>query len=109
MSKLKQKLESAMKQAPELDKLKDQVQMTVTGEGLRIELMESDSQHVLRKRQRAAHRSRQGDADHLAVPARQNAQPAARSRATPMRSPTFPRPAIRIGNFPRTAPMRPAN
>ena len=42
MSKLKQKLESAMKQAPELAKLKDQVQMTVTGEGLRIELMESE-------------------------------------------------------------------
>jgi chemotaxis protein MotB len=42
MTKLKEKLEMAMKQAPELDKLKDQVQMTVTGEGLRIELLESD-------------------------------------------------------------------
>jgi chemotaxis protein MotB len=43
MSRLKQKLESAMKKAPELEKLKDQVQMTVTGEGLRIELMESQA------------------------------------------------------------------
>ena len=42
MARLKQKLESAMKQAPELAKLKDQVQMTVTGEGLRIELLESE-------------------------------------------------------------------
>jgi len=42
MNKLKQKLEAAMKQAPELEKLKDQVKMTVTGEGLRIELLESD-------------------------------------------------------------------
>jgi len=42
MGKLKQKLEAAMKQAPELQKLQDQVQMTVTGEGLRIELMESE-------------------------------------------------------------------
>ncbi len=42
MSKLKDKLESAMKQSPELEKLKNQVQMTVTGEGLRIELLESD-------------------------------------------------------------------
>jgi chemotaxis protein MotB len=42
MSKLKQKLETAMKQAPELQKLKDQVQMTVTSEGLRIELLEND-------------------------------------------------------------------
>jgi chemotaxis protein MotB len=42
MSKLKDKLESAMKQSPELEKLKNQVQMTVTGEGLRIELLESE-------------------------------------------------------------------
>jgi len=42
MKQLRQKLEDAMKQAPDLDKLKDQVQMTVTGEGLRIELLESD-------------------------------------------------------------------
>jgi chemotaxis protein MotB len=42
MNQLKQKLEAAMKQAPELAKLKDQVQMTVTGEGLRIELLESE-------------------------------------------------------------------
>src|SRR5579863_3257308 len=42
MGKLKDKLESAMSQAPELAKLKDQVLMTVTGEGLRIELLETD-------------------------------------------------------------------
>jgi len=42
MGKLKEKLESAMMQSPDLDKLKNQVQMTVTGEGLRIELMESE-------------------------------------------------------------------
>jgi chemotaxis protein MotB len=42
MGKLKEKLEMAMKQSPDLDKLKNQVQMTVTGEGLRIELLESE-------------------------------------------------------------------
>jgi chemotaxis protein MotB len=42
MHQLRNKLEAAMKQAPELAKLKDQVQMTATGEGLRIELLESD-------------------------------------------------------------------
>ena len=42
MNQLKQKLEAAMRQAPELEKLKDQVDMTVTGEGLRIELLESE-------------------------------------------------------------------
>ena len=43
MNHLKGKLEEAMKQLPQLEKLKDQVQMTVTGEGLRIELMESET------------------------------------------------------------------
>jgi chemotaxis protein MotB len=43
MSKLKEKLEAAIRAAPEVAKLKDQVQMTVTGEGLRIELLESNT------------------------------------------------------------------
>jgi chemotaxis protein MotB len=42
MNKLKQKLEAVMRDQPELEKLKDQVKMTVTGEGLRIELLESE-------------------------------------------------------------------
>jgi chemotaxis protein MotB len=42
MSALKDKLEQAMKQSPQFEKLKDYVQMTVTGEGLRIELLESE-------------------------------------------------------------------
>jgi chemotaxis protein MotB len=41
MSKLKDKLQAAIRQTPAVSKLKDQVQMTVTGEGLRIELLES--------------------------------------------------------------------
>src|SRR5882724_5510750 len=39
---LKDKLEDAIKEIPEFKKLEDQVQITVTGEGLRIELMESE-------------------------------------------------------------------
>ena len=42
MSALKDKLEQAMKQSPQFEKLKDYVQMTVTGEGLRIELLETE-------------------------------------------------------------------
>ena len=38
---IKKRLESALRQSPELDKLKNQVDMTLTGEGLRIELLES--------------------------------------------------------------------
>jgi chemotaxis protein MotB len=41
LSKLKDKLQQAMKETPKFEKLKDNVQMTVTGEGLRIELLES--------------------------------------------------------------------
>ena len=41
MEKLKDKLEQAMKQLPKFKDLKDQVQITVTGEGLRVELLES--------------------------------------------------------------------
>src|SRR5579884_1035833 len=42
MNDLKKKLEEAMKRMPELEKLKNQVQMTITNEGLRIELLETE-------------------------------------------------------------------
>ncbi|MGA2183483.1 MAG: flagellar motor protein MotB [Bryobacteraceae bacterium] len=40
--KLREKVEQAMREAPELHQLSKYVQFTVTGEGLRIELMEND-------------------------------------------------------------------
>ncbi len=42
MSSLKTMLEQAIKRSPELAPLKDYVQMSVTGEGLRVELLESE-------------------------------------------------------------------
>jgi chemotaxis protein MotB len=42
MQDLKDKLEAAIKKSPELEKLKDYVQMSVTGEGLRVELLEDE-------------------------------------------------------------------
>ena len=42
MGDLKDKLEGALRQMPEFEKLKDNVKMTVTGEGLRIELLETE-------------------------------------------------------------------
>src|SRR4051794_38310190 len=42
MPHLKDKLESALKKSPEFEKLRDYVQMSVTGEGLRIELLENE-------------------------------------------------------------------
>jgi chemotaxis protein MotB len=41
MSKLKQKLEDAMKQMPKFAQMKDNVELTITSEGLRVELLES--------------------------------------------------------------------
>jgi chemotaxis protein MotB len=43
MSKLKEQLQKAVRKMTDFDKLKNQIQMTVTGEGLRIELLESAS------------------------------------------------------------------
>ncbi|HML17668.1 MAG TPA: flagellar motor protein MotB [Bryobacteraceae bacterium] len=42
MPRLKEKLEAALKRSPDFTKLKDYIQMSVTGDGLRIELMESE-------------------------------------------------------------------
>jgi chemotaxis protein MotB len=42
MDLLKGKIDQALRKSPEFTKLKDYVQMTVTGEGLRIELLEND-------------------------------------------------------------------
>ncbi|MGA2387792.1 MAG: flagellar motor protein MotB [Candidatus Sulfotelmatobacter sp.] len=43
MPKLKEQLQKAVQKLNDFDKLKNQIQMTVTGEGLRIELLESAS------------------------------------------------------------------
>ncbi len=45
MQKLKEKLQQAFRSLPAVEKLKDQITMTITGEGLRIELLE-DSKGV---------------------------------------------------------------
>jgi chemotaxis protein MotB len=42
MPQLKDKLEQAMKKSPEFEKMKQYVEMSVTGEGLRIELLENE-------------------------------------------------------------------
>ena len=42
MSQIKNKIEQAMKQSPEFQALKDHILVTVTGEGLRIELLETE-------------------------------------------------------------------
>ncbi|MFY9732586.1 MAG: OmpA family protein, partial [Candidatus Acidiferrales bacterium] len=43
MSELKEQLQKAIREVPNIDKLKNHIDMTVTNEGLRVELMESAS------------------------------------------------------------------
>ena len=43
MENLKEKLEQALKQSPDFEKLKDHVKMSVTGDGLRVEMLESEN------------------------------------------------------------------
>lgn len=42
LSKLKDELDKAMKKMPEFEQMKDNIEMTVTGEGLRVELLETE-------------------------------------------------------------------
>jgi chemotaxis protein MotB len=42
MDNLKDKIEQSLKEMPTMQEMQDQVKMTVTGEGLRIELMETE-------------------------------------------------------------------
>jgi chemotaxis protein MotB len=43
MAKLKDELQESIRRVPNIEKLKDHIEMTVTSEGLRIELLESSS------------------------------------------------------------------
>src|ERR1700690_1006551 len=42
MNQLKQKLEQAMKTIPKFDQMKNNVELTITSEGLRVELIETE-------------------------------------------------------------------
>ena len=42
MAKIKEELQTVIRQVTDFDKLKSHIEMTVTAEGLRIELMESE-------------------------------------------------------------------
>lgn len=42
MEELKDEIQQALKKIPDIEKFKDQIEMTVTGEGLRIELLETE-------------------------------------------------------------------
>jgi len=55
MAHLKENLEQALKRSPEFEKLKDYVQMSVTGDGLRVELLEKPKGRLLPVRKPDSH------------------------------------------------------
>jgi chemotaxis protein MotB len=71
LDRLREEIESAMKEIPEFQKLKNQVEMTVTGEGLRIELIETETGMFFETG--SAHPSKSGE-EMLAVLARELGQ-----------------------------------
>ena len=60
MSKIKEALLNQIKSLPDFEKLKSHIDMTITDEGLRIELTEGEKGDVLRVGQRRAKPQRQG-------------------------------------------------
>ena len=87
MPKLKEELQKAVRQITNFDKLKNQIEMTVTSEGLRIELLESSSGTFFE----AASPELNSDGEGCLSRWRSNwasFPTTSRSRATPTRSPT---------------------
>jgi len=107
MPKLKDQLEQKIRQMSDFEKLKSHVEMTVTTEGLRIELMESVSGTFFD----SGRPQLNADGRELLVSLAQelaklpNKSP---SKATPIPSPMQPRATTVIGSFPATAPTPPA-
>lgn len=62
MAELKQQLEKRIQSIIDLEKLRKNIEMTVTREGLRIELLESNKGGLLQQRQSQAESERPGDA-----------------------------------------------
>ena len=62
LQNLKEKLEQEIKASKELEKLSKQIEITITPEGLRIELIEDKNGTFYRERQRAPERQRTGAA-----------------------------------------------
>ena len=60
LSELKKKIEDEIKAKKELEKLAKQIEMTITPEGLRIELIEDKEWNLLSERQRTTERQRAG-------------------------------------------------
>ncbi len=108
MAKLKEQLQKSVRKLNDFDKLRNQIEMTVTAEGLRIELLESASGTFFESGSTAPNDKGK---ELLALLARNWASFPTRSRLkdTPIRS-LIPVPwRMETGNFPPIAPMPPGD
>ena len=90
MEQLKQQLEKAISGVPNFDKLKSHIEMTVTPEGLRIELLESANGDVLRKRQLQTRAPTGRTSSSLSPSNWESCRTSSPWKATPTPSPTPP-------------------
>jgi chemotaxis protein MotB len=106
MPKLKEQLQMAMKQMTDFEKLKSHIEMTVTTEGLRIELSESASGTFFD----SGSAKLKGDGSEMLITWRRSwaASPTSSPlKVTPIPSPIPPLPTA-TGNYPPIAPTQPA-
>ncbi len=83
---LKKKIEEAIHKMNDLKALQNQIQITITPEGLRIELLETKDGTFFDTRQRDAEPERTGDAGNAGRAAGRHCRTAFRSKGTRMRS-----------------------
>ncbi len=105
MAQLKEELQKAIREVPNFDKLKNHIDMTVTNEGLRIELTESASGTFYEPGSAKLNTDGQSLLILLAQEL-ENSRIKSRWKATRTRRPTRRTATTAIGSSPRTAPMR---
>lgn len=107
ISQLKDRLENSIRKMNDLKSISNQVEMTVTPEGLRIDLLESQKGTFFES---GSSQLNANGVELLKLLAAQleKSPICSRSRATPTRNHSARRAATPTGSYPRTAPMQPA-
>ena len=106
MQALKEQLQKAIREVPNFDKLRNHIDMTVTNEGLRIELLESAKGTFFDIGSPELNSDGQRSAGHYAgAGIGQTAEQAGDRRATPIPNRTPATGTTATGNCPRIAPI----
>ena len=104
MPKLKEELEKRIRQMSNFDKLKNQIEITMTPEGLRIELIETENGTFFNLGSAATHGERKATAIPAGQRVGQASQPSLHRRPHRCQALSPGNPATAIGSSPPTAP-----